>query len=114
MLFETFSDVLRNRRIVVHSDSMSAVACVRTLLACLDSPAMAHLTRAVLGRCVELNVRVLPVHIPGSRDVLADPLSRDKFDVFARNMLVRLRSRGASSEYLRLCAAPGDVSDAEV
>jgi hypothetical protein len=110
VLLDLFPDALRNRHVVVMSDSQSAISCVRCLAASLDSPVLAHLTRCVLSRCVELNVRLLPLHIPGVENVLADHLSRDRLDEFASAALggqqwVGRREDGAPLRYLPALAA---------
>lgn len=105
VLLDMFPSFVRDRRIVVHSDSISAIKCVRTLSAALDSPEMAHLTREFLWRTVDLNVRVLPVHIPGVQNELADPLSRAHLPRFARNMLRRLGEGGKESVFLTMLAS---------
>jgi hypothetical protein len=91
VMLDCFPDVLRNRFVVVRSDSMSACKCVRDLHAGVDSVELAHLTRVVLSKCVELNCRLMPVHIPGVENVLADPLSRSHWSAFgtAANCWVR-------------------------
>lgn len=94
VLLDVFPDVLRDRFVVVHSDSVSAIKCVRDFSAALDSPEMAHLTRVVLGQMVRLNVRIRPQYVPGVDNVLADPLSRDKVSLFAGRAQAWLRSRG--------------------
>lgn len=82
VLLDLFALVFANQFIVVDSDSMSACKCVRDLSAALDSPELAVLTRQFLSLTVRLNVRVLPRHIPGVANVLADPLSRDEWSKF--------------------------------
>ena len=82
VLLDRFPDVLRNRHVVVMSDSATAIRCVRNFGAALDSPVLAHLTRCVLSLCVELNTRLLPLHVPGVENVLADPLSRGEWAAF--------------------------------
>jgi len=94
VLLDVFADVVRNKHIVVWSDSKSAIRCVRDLSACLDSPVLAHLTREVLGLCVQLNVRILPKYVPGPENVLADPLSRGNWGEFGAQAEAWLRPRG--------------------
>ena len=81
---DVFPDVLRNSYVVVHSDNMSAIKCVRDMTAALESVELAELTRQFLSRCVMLNCRIMPVHIPGKENILADPLSRAWWPVFGR------------------------------
>jgi hypothetical protein len=83
VLLDVYPEVFRDKFVVTRSDSMSACRSVRDLTAHIDSPVMAHLTRVFLRMCVELNVRVLPLHIAGVDNVLADPLSRNQLSVFA-------------------------------
>ena len=84
VLLDTFPDVVRNRFLVVRSDSMSACKCIRDLSASLDSLAMAHLVRVFLSLAVKLNCRVCPEHIAGKKNVLADALSRAQWHEFGR------------------------------
>ena len=77
-----FPMVAVNKYIVVFSDSMSAIKCVRDLSAALDSPQLADLTRRFLMMTVLVNVGVLPRHVRGVDNVLADPLSRDAYSKF--------------------------------
>ena len=83
MLLDMFPEVVRNRHVIVKSDSVTAIKCARDLTAALDSPPLAHLTRQFLGLCVRLNVRLLTQHVPGFENTLADPLSRDDLGLFA-------------------------------
>ena len=104
VLLDAFPEVLRGRHVVVHSDSVTAVRCVRTLSAALESPPLAHLTRAFLGRCVRLGTRVRPVHVPGDENVLADPLSRGARELgrFGRVAAAWVADRhGQQSAFLR-------------
>ena len=82
VLLDLFPFVLENKFVVVDSDSMSAIKCVRDLSAALDSMPLASLTRTFLSLTVKLNVRVLPRHLPGVLNVLADPLSRGMWPQF--------------------------------
>lgn len=82
VLLDVFPAVFEDTFVAVDSDSMTAIKCVRDLSAALDSPALAALTRTFLGQCVRLNTRVLPRHIAGEANVLADPLSRDMWAQF--------------------------------
>ena len=91
-----YPEVLRNRFVVVRSDSMSACKCVRDLSAGVDSPAMAHLTRVFLSLAVRLNCRICPVHIAGVDNVLAVALSRGKWSAFGQ----------AAAEWLQAKALP--------
>ena len=82
VLLDLFPAVVRDRYLVVRSDSMSAIKCVRDLHAGVDCVELAHLTRVVLSLCVRLNCRLCPVHVAGSENRLADPLSRGKWTDF--------------------------------
>ena len=84
VLLRLFPEVIRNRFIVVRSDSVSACTCVQSLHAGVDRVELAHLTRVVLSDCVHLNCRLSPLHIAGVANVLADPLCRDKWSDFGR------------------------------
>ena len=106
VLLDLFPEVVRDRHVVVWSDSVSAISCVRDMSACLDSPVLAHLTRGVLGQCVRLNVRILPMHVAGVENVLADPLSRGNWRDFAAQAESWLRVRGKGpSSYMRSMAS---------
>ena len=82
VLLRLFPEVISNRYIGVRSDSVAACTCVQSLHAGVDCVELAHLTRAVLSECVHLNCRLSTVHIAGVANVLADPLSRDKWSEF--------------------------------
>ena len=102
VLLDLFPLVLQNRFVVVDSDSMSAIKCVRDLSASLDSLPLACLTRTFLSMTVKLNVRVLPRHIAGSLNVLADPLSRGMWPQFGTSANAWCLAKGwACSTYLR-------------
>jgi hypothetical protein len=79
---DLFPMVAVNKYIVVFSDSMSAMKCVRDLSVALDSPQLADLTRRFLMMTVLVTVGVLPRHVRGVDNVLADPLSRDAYSKF--------------------------------
>jgi len=100
VLLDLFGDLLVGQYVEVESDSMSAIKCVRELSAALDSQ-LAALTRTFLGQCVRLNMRVLPLHVAGVDNVLADPLSRDDCPRFGREARAWLwRHRGERSAFL--------------
>lgn len=84
VLLDLFPLVVADQFVVIESDSITACKCVRTLTAALKSPELAVLTRQFLLLCVEHNVRVLPRHIAGVDNVLADPLSRADWPRFGR------------------------------
>lgn len=100
VLLDLFPDVFRDKFVVVRSDSMAACRCVRDLSAALDSPVLAHLTRVFLGLCVRFNVRILPLHIAGVENALADPLSRDRLSEFAGVAGAWVAARGSPSPFL--------------
>ena len=102
VLLDCFSLVLENKFVVVDSDSMSAIKCVRDLSASLDSLPLASLTRTFLSLTVKLNVRVLPRHLPGALNVLADPLSRGMWPQFGASANAWCLSQGRPSS-LYLC-----------
>lgn len=99
VMLELFPDVIRNRFVVVRSVSMSACKCVGDLHAGMDCVELAHLTRVFLSQCVHSNCRVLPVHIPGVMNVLADTLSRGKWAEFSSKASEWLQW-GRSSDFL--------------
>ena len=74
--------------------------------ACLDSPVLARLRRGVLGQCVRLNLRILPMHVAGVENVLAEALSRGNWRDFAAQAesWLRVRSKGSFS-YMRSMAS---------
>ena len=76
VLLYLFGPVLVNQVLRVQSDSVTAIRCVRDVSAALDSPELAALTKIFLTLCVDYNIRVEACHIPGDRNILADPLSR--------------------------------------
>ena len=82
VLLELFPAVVRDWYLVVCSDSVSAIKCVRDLHARVDCVELAHLTRVALSLCVRLNCRACPVHVAGIENRLADPLSRGKWTDF--------------------------------
>ena len=98
VMLDVFPDLLRNRFVVIRSDSMCACKCVRDLHAGVDCVELAHLTRAVLSKCVVLNCRLVPLHILGVDNTLADPLSRGDWQRFGQCACtwVRKHSGGGS------------------
>ena len=83
VFIDLFGPCIANQSIRLRSDSVTAIRCVRDLTAALDSPELAALTRTFLSLCVDYNVRIVPEHIPGESNVLADTLSRARYGDFA-------------------------------
>jgi hypothetical protein len=97
---EMFPDVFADQHVVLHLDSMSACRCA-DLCACLDAVAMAPLTRDILGQCVQLSCRLLPRHVSGESNVLADHLPRDRLSAIGREVAAWVRiHKGAESVFL--------------
>lgn len=94
VLLDMFASCFAGKYVVIDSDSMTACRCVRDLTAALDSPQLGVLTRQFLALCVQANVRVLPRHIPGVDNVLADPLSRGNWPAFGVAALQWCGARG--------------------
>lgn len=79
---EIWGELLRNKRILFHSDNKGVVFCLN----CLSAKSLPVITvlRQIVLRCLELNIWIKAAYIPGSRNVLADCISRQQWDVFRR------------------------------
>lgn len=77
---EVWGEFLRNKRILFHSDNKGVVF----YLNCLSANSLPVITvlRQIVLRCLELNIWVKAVYIPGPSNVLADCLSRQQWELF--------------------------------
>ena len=72
--------MLKNRRIVIFCDNLSVVHMINESKAsCRNS---VHLLRHITKISLTHNVRYFCRHVVGSRNILADQLSRGRFDEF--------------------------------
>jgi hypothetical protein len=97
---DLFGSCVENTAVRVLSDSRTAIRCVRDLSAALDSPELAALTRMFLSLCVDHNVLIVPQHIPGEKNVLADTLSRNQYGAFALHAAEWLKQNDQHSSWV--------------
>ena len=76
----TWGHRLSNKKIVVHTDNLALVYILRN--ATSKEPMTMCLVRKVVLTCLQHNIVFYPIHIMGSVNVLADLLSRLKFQEF--------------------------------
>ena len=70
-----FAHALRNRSVRLYCDNATAVTYLRKEGG-THSPTLSTLAEEILQRCDSLHLDLLPVHLPGMRNVRADALSR--------------------------------------
>ena len=70
-----FAPALHNRCVRLYCDNATAVAYLRKEGG-THSPALSQLAEQILGKCDDLGMELVPVHLPGARNVRADALSR--------------------------------------
>ena len=71
-----FVDQLQGRTVRVLSDNTTAIACLRRQ-GSLVCPFLWNLTREILEMCQERSITLVPVHLRGVLNILADGLSRN-------------------------------------
>ncbi|KAM4045411.1 LOW QUALITY PROTEIN: uncharacterized protein ACNLHF_009243 [Anomaloglossus baeobatrachus] len=71
---------LRDRKVRFMCDNLGVVQCVNKLIA--DSPPVVDLLRHMVLQCLELNLFIWAVHVPGVLNSVAGALSRFQWDRF--------------------------------
>lgn len=77
---ELWGERWRNLKIRLNCDNMGVVQVINRLSA--SSPPVIRLLRHLVLRCLQINVFLYAVHIPGVDNTLADSLSRFQWDRF--------------------------------
>ena len=70
----------KGRTVLVRSDNSAAVAAINSQSSCVRE--MAHLLRCLAFIAARYHLRVTASHIPGSQNLMADALSRNKLSTF--------------------------------
>ena len=74
---KTFITSLANKHVKLMVDNTTVVACINKMGTC-HSKLLNNLTKAIWNLCLEHNIWVTTVHIPGKHNVIADLQSRIK------------------------------------
>ncbi|KAM4053257.1 uncharacterized protein ACNLHF_005994 [Anomaloglossus baeobatrachus] len=77
---EVWGQDLKDRKVRFMCDNLGVVQCVNKLTA--DSPPVVDLLRHLVLKCLELNLWVCAIHVPGVLNSVADALSRFQWDRF--------------------------------
>lgn len=77
-----WGEFFRNKRIMLHSDNKGVVFAINCLSA--KSPPVISILRKLVLHCLEINLWLKALFIPGSSNLLADALSCQQWDNFKR------------------------------
>ncbi|XP_040211442.1 uncharacterized protein LOC120942272 [Rana temporaria] len=88
---ELWGTSFRDRKVRFHGDNLGVVQVINRVTA--SSPPVIRLLRHLVLRCLQLNVFVYAVHLPGVENVVADALSRFQWDRF-RELVPEAGERG--------------------
>lgn len=91
LALELWGASFRNLKVPFHGDNMGVVQVINRVSA--SSPPVIRLLQHLVLRCLQLNVFIYAVHLPGEENVIADALSRFQWDRF-RELLPAAEQQG--------------------
>lgn len=88
---ELWGASFRDLKVRFHGDNMGVVQVINRITA--SSPPVIRLLQHLVLRCLQLNVFIHAVHLPGVENVIADALSRFQWDRF-RELALEAEQQG--------------------